>query len=96
MRDPAAKFDGLGRKQPQRLGFVQFARAIPGYVQQFSGRVPDEQVKREPGTATLTCVCGRQHTLQANLPIECGGCNRVFALVAGRVRVAYLYERAAA
>jgi hypothetical protein len=44
--DAAANYDALGRKVPQRLHFMAFARGISGFAAQFSTHVPPEFVAR--------------------------------------------------
>ena len=86
--DPAANYDGIGRKVPQRLGFMQFARAIPGYVNQFTGRVPSEFIAQiETDIVEIACPCGNTPRCPINQPTACD-CGRTFAYLGGEVRVA--------
>jgi hypothetical protein len=88
--DLAATYDALWRKQPQVPGFIQFARAIPGYAGQFDKRVPDDfTAKMELDAVDVACPCGETPRCRRNVPEECG-CGRVFAYFAGTVHVARL------
>jgi hypothetical protein len=87
--DPAADYDALWRKLPQVLGFMQFARVIPGYAAQFRGRVPPQftaQISHD--VLEVACPCGETPRLRVNVPVCCV-CGRVFCDVGGVVRVAY-------
>jgi hypothetical protein len=87
--DPAARYDALWRKQPQVPGFMQFARAIPGYAAQFHGRVPENfVVEVDHGLFAVKCPCEETPLLRRNIPQECP-CGRVYCHVGGGVRVAY-------
>jgi hypothetical protein len=87
-RDPAATYDALDRKQPQRIGFMQLARAIPGYASQYTGRVPPEfyaQVSVEE--VDIACPCGNTPRCYWMVPKRCN-CDRFFVYTGGDVRVA--------
>lgn len=87
--DPAAGYDALWRKQPQVPGFMQFARAIPGYAAQFHGRVPEEFVVIvDRDLFAVKCPCGETPLLRRNIPEGCP-CGRFYCEVGGAVRVAY-------
>jgi hypothetical protein len=89
IRDPAATYDVLDRKQPHRLGFMQFARAIPGYVDQFTGRVPPNFfVLTDEGVVDVACPCGATPSCEFMAPTACV-CDRTFVYTGGDVRVAY-------
>jgi hypothetical protein len=80
--DPLAYYDFLWRKQPKRLGFLDFCRAIPGFVGQFPGRVPVERLTiDQPGDqAIFECVCGEVVYATLNRMEDCpGACGRIFA-----------------
>lgn len=86
--DPAASYDALDRKQPHRLGFMQFARAIPGYASQYTGRVPPAfyfQVSVEE--VDVACPCGHVPRCYWMVPKECE-CDRFFVYTGRDVRVA--------
>lgn len=88
--DPAASYDTQWRKLPAVPGFIQVARAIPGYAQRFHKRVPDEFVaKVTTDEVDVACPCGGTPRCRWNVPEECG-CGRQFAYLAGSVRVAYV------
>jgi hypothetical protein len=90
--DPAADYDLLWRKVPHVPGFMQFARAIPGYVDHFPGRVPPEfTVQVEYDVTEVACPCGETPRLRRNIPMVCP-CGRVFCDVAGEVRVGYVED----
>lgn len=85
--DLAAEYDLLGRKVPHRLGFMQFARAIPGYASQFTGRVPDQFVAQvDEGVVDVACPCGGTPRLEWMAPQACA-CGRIFANTGNVVRV---------
>lgn len=88
--DPAATYDALGRKQPQRLGFMVMARAIPGFAALFSGRVPDGMYALVEGDVVeVLCVCKPPEPLRCHLwtPTPCA-CDRWFVYTGADVRVA--------
>lgn len=90
--DPAARYDLLWRKQPARLGFIQFARVLPDLAGLFNRRVPGEAwSKVETGVAQVSCPCGATPRCEDNVPKPCV-CERVFVYFAGDVRVAYVTE----
>lgn len=86
-RDPAASYDALSRKQPHRLGFMAFARGIPGFAAQFTGRVPGEFLERIDGGVRVKCPCGAE-TDVARFGLAMCDCDRVFAFLDGEVLVA--------
>jgi hypothetical protein len=90
--DPAADYDLLWRKVPHVPGFMQFARAIPGYVDHFPGRVPPEfTVQVEYDVTEVACPCGETPRLRRNIPMVCP-CGRVFFYFACEVRVGYVED----
>jgi hypothetical protein len=87
--DPAAGYDSLWRKVPHVLGFMHYARAIPGFARHFSTRVPDEFTAQVAlGVLEVACPCGETPQL-TGAPALCD-CGRVFAEIAGTVRVGYI------
>jgi hypothetical protein len=90
--DHAAKYDALWRKQPHVLGFMQYARAIPGLAAQFQTRVPPEFTAQvDIDVLDIACPCGLTPRLARNEIGECA-CGRVFARCGGAVHVAYTDE----
>jgi hypothetical protein len=92
-RDPLATYDALWRKQPKRLGFLDFCRAIPGYVGQFPGRVPEDRITldQDGQQAIFECVCGEVIHAPVNTIEACqGACGRSFAFTGQSICVAYL------
>lgn len=88
--DPAAFYDALWRKQPVVPGFIQFARALPGYAALWTGRVPDEFIaKVSIDEVDIACPCGETPRCRWNVPEECA-CNRVFAYYGSTVWVTYV------
>lgn len=86
--DAAATYDALGRKQPHRMGFVQLARAIPGFTNQFAGRVPAEFIATvDSDTVEIACPCGRTPRVTLWGLTECD-CGRFFTYTGRDVRVA--------
>lgn len=91
-RDPSAVYDTLGRKQPRRgLGFMAYARGIPGFAARFDREVPAEFVRRGPkGGVIVACPCGQRPLVGPLLVVVCE-CERAFVftgratLVAGGV-----------
>lgn len=95
--DPLAKYDMLWRKQPKRLGFLECARAIPGFIGQFPGRVPEERLTIDHAgeQAIFECVCGEIVYANFNRMEVCpGGCGRTFAFIGQRVCVRRELEEA--
>lgn len=91
--DPAARYDYLGRKQPQRLGFMQFARAIPGYAAAFEKKVPDNFTAQvADGIVEVACPCGETPRLEWMIPAPCA-CERTFVNTGQTVRVARVTDR---
>ena len=93
--DPAASYDALGRKQPQRLGFMVMARAIPGFAAQFAGRVPDNMyAQMEDDVVEVLCVCKPERPPRCHLmlPTPCV-CGRWFVYTGGDVRVARVADQ---
>lgn len=87
-RDPAATYDFLYRKQPQRFGFVQLARGIPGFAALFTGRVPGEFFAQvDDDVVEVSCPCGHQPRLERMAPTRCN-CDRAFVYDGREVRVA--------
>jgi hypothetical protein len=87
-RDPAAAYDLLERKQPHRLNFMHFARAIPGYVNQFPNRVPDNFIaKVATDVVEVACPCKQTPRCEYMIPVECA-CKRTFVYDGQTVRVA--------
>lgn len=89
--DVAATYDALGRKQPQRLGFMQFARAIPGYAAQFAKRVPDQFVAQvDLGVLEVACPCGVTPgpCCAWMVPTPCE-CDRIYVNLGSAVLVGY-------
>lgn len=87
--DPAATYDLLERKQPQRLGFMQFARAIPGYAGLFTTEVPGEFVAQVGvDEVDVACPCGETPRVKWMTPTGCA-CERTFVNLGTSVRVAY-------
>lgn len=86
--DPNATYDALRRKQPARLNFVTFARAIPGFAERYAKVVPDEYVTlKGRGPAVVACPCG--HELEVpNLATRRCDCGRDFAKLGDHVHVA--------
>lgn len=91
--DPAADYDALSRKQPQRLGFMQLARAIPGYARAFAKSVPDNfYAQVSDGVVEVACPCGESpHCRLWAAPTACT-CGRYFAYLGRDVRVARFSE----
>lgn len=91
--DPVATYDALGRKAPHRLGFLQYARAMPSIAAHFTARVPAKMVTF-PGynVAEFRCACGELVRAEHNRLQTCA-CDRMFVFIGGRVRVGYLGER---
>jgi hypothetical protein len=88
-RDPAATYDLLERKQPHRLGFVHFARAIPGYLNQFTTEVPGDFVAQvSVDEVDVACPCGETPRVGWMTPTGCA-CERTFVNLGTSVRVAY-------
>jgi hypothetical protein len=90
-RDPAATYDRLERKQPHRLNFMHFARAIQGYLDQFSARVPpDFYLQVDDGIVDVACPCKIDPVPRCEfmVPTPCR-CGRIFVWTGGDVRVAY-------
>lgn len=85
--DPSAVYDALGRKQPRRLGFLAFARGIPGFAARFDREVPQEfQTATERGV-TVTCPCGERPSLEPVQLVACA-CGRSFVYTGRQVLVA--------
>lgn len=94
--DVAAPRDLLGRKVPHRLNFMHFARAIPGYIDQFKAKVPHEfYAQVDVDTVDVACPCGADPPPRCVLlvPTACV-CGRVFAYTGHDVRVAYIEDSA--
>lgn len=90
--DPAARYDYMGRKQPHRLGFMQFARAIPGYAGAFQKKVPDNFAAQvADGVVEVACPCGETPRLEWMVPTPCA-CERTFVNTGSAVRVARVTE----
>lgn len=90
--DPNASYDALRRKQPARLNWISFARAIPGLAQRYTHAVPAEFVhieRRRP--ATVSCVCGVQLEVPDLATRRCD-CGRDFAKLGDQVLVAPAVE----
>lgn len=92
MKDPLVCIDLLGRKQPTRLNWLRFARAIPGYIDQFAVKVPDNfYAQFADGVVEVACPCkvipGPRCALL--IPERCR-CGRVYAYTGPDVRVAYV------
>jgi hypothetical protein len=97
--DPLASYDALWRKQPKRLGFLEFCRAIPGFVGQFPGRVPEDRITldHKDGQAIFECVCGEVVYAPVNHIEAChGACGRTFAFTGREVCVRREEEEAPA
>lgn len=83
--DPAADYDVIGRKVPQRLGFMAFARGIPGYAARFDREVPGEFLALvNDGVLEVACPCGQTPRLTRMAPVVCA-CGRTFAHVGSKV-----------
>lgn len=90
--DPAARYDTLWRKRPAVPGFIQWARALPGYAALFTKRVPDEFVaKVGVEEVDVACPCGETPRCRWNVPEECA-CGRLFAYFGSAVHVAYIQQ----
>lgn len=89
MRDPAGTFDRLERKQPARLNWMHFVRAIPGYVDQFKTRVPDNfYAQHADGVVEVACPCGVVPGPRCTLLVPTGcACGRTFIYTGNDVRV---------
>lgn len=90
-RDPAARYDSLGRKVPKRVGAMDGLRALPWLARTFEFAVPDEHftVDRQDDQAIVRCRCEEVVQVAENDLERCpGDCGRWFAFVGGRVRVA--------
>lgn len=86
--DPAAAYDGMNRKIPQRLGFMAFARGVHGYAAQFDREVPGSFfVQVADGVMEVSCPCGETPRLRWLAPVVCG-CQRTFVSTGSRVLVA--------
>jgi hypothetical protein len=89
-RDPLATYDFLFRKQPKRLGFLEFTRSIPGFLGQFPGRVPEDRltIEADGSQVIFECVCGEVVQATFNRIEDCPGeCGRIFAFTGSRVCV---------
>lgn len=88
--DPAARYDKLWRKQPVRMGFIQFARVVPGLAALMAKRVPgDFWTQIDDGVWQVSCPCGKSPQLEWNVLHTCE-CNRVYVYLGGDVRVGYV------
>lgn len=88
VRDPAADYDALGRKQPQRLGVMAFARGVPGFIGRFDRRVPAQFVAQSTAEhVEIACPCGATPRI-ARLSLAACACGRVFADCGREIRVA--------
>jgi hypothetical protein len=90
--DPVGAYDALGRKQPRRLNYADFARAIPGYAALFTGRVPDNfYAQVDDGVVEVACPCKPDQLPRCELlvPTPCA-CERWFVYTGSIVRVARL------
>lgn len=82
--------DLFGRAQLQPFGFLSFAKAIPGFFDQFAP-IPDEfwnkDADEDLSIAVVACPCGEEPSVGLNAMTECE-CERVFAFTGKGVRVA--------
>lgn len=100
IKDPAASYDALGRKQPKKIGFLEAARRLPWLAKTFEKVVPQTYVIVTGDRAMVVCPCGGAPAeggwLPASLPRvrvngmePCpGDCGRWFVFDGHRVRVA--------
>jgi hypothetical protein len=87
--DPLAKYDGLWRKQPVVMGFMHYARYVPGLAAQFQTVVPGEfWIMVEDHEADISCPCGATPRCRFNGITECA-CPRLYAYLGSDVYVAY-------
>lgn len=87
-----------GQRPPRRFSALTAIQAIwPGYVQLFTGRVPEEFWAIEEGdagsierTVVVSCQCGAEPKVAQNQTAICPGeeCGRVFMLLGDEIRVA--------
>jgi hypothetical protein len=90
--DPAADYDLLWRKQPVRLGFIQFARQLPPLAGLLARKVPGAAwMQVADGVVEVACPCGSTPRCEWNVPKPCE-CERIVLYFAGDVRVAYIPE----
>lgn len=96
-RDPLAEYDGLGRKQPKKLGgALETIRAFPGLISAFDKKVPSQHYVRDvDGVATaavVTCPCKvvPPPRVPRNTFVRCEGpdCRRWFWFTGKEIRVA--------
>lgn len=91
--DPLATYDALGRKQPKRLGFIEWAlRPMPWLMRHFDKTVPSEFFAMDGDDAIIACPCGVDPPPRVpfNMPVRCEGegCGRWFFFDRQTVRVA--------
>lgn len=79
-----------GQRPLRRFTALSAVQAIwPGYVQQFSGIVPEEFWTTEEELAVVACPCGAEPKVAQNHTTICpGDCGRVFLLLGETIRVA--------
>lgn len=89
--DPLATLDALGRKQPKKLGPMEFIRKTPSFLAQFTKEVPRDRITfdQEVHQAIFECACGDQVVyVLFNVLEECSSCDRHFLFLGSKVMVA--------
>ena len=84
--------DLMGRRHFRRLGFMSFARAIPGFAAQWS-RIPNAAwslTTADDGhsAAEISCPCGASPAPPVGMHVACEGCQRFYLFTGSNVMVA--------
>jgi hypothetical protein len=73
--------------RPHQFSFLSFARALPGFLDQFVTEIPGEFWNEDDGQAVVACPCGGTPIVPFNAIRACE-CERFFAFTGRTVRVA--------
>lgn len=78
--------DRLGRTLPRRLNILTFAKALPGFTDQFIA-VPSRFYAKTPGVAQVECPCGQVVSAELGNLTRHDGCERIYLYMGKDVMV---------